>query len=69
VVVGLYCTLLIIRRANADVISLFQSITKLLTGTVSDVMQDETVSVVSEHTYISCYYAWFCLTALPTFTR
>jgi hypothetical protein len=47
VIVGPYCTSLIIHRANANVISPFQSISKLLTGTVSDVMQDETVSVFS----------------------
>jgi hypothetical protein len=63
VVVGTCCTLLIIRRANANVISLFQSITKLLTGTVSDVMQDETVSEVSEQhpsQAIMRSFAWQC---------
>jgi hypothetical protein len=74
VVVGLCCTLLIILRTNANVISLFQAITKLLTGTVSDVMQDETVSVVSEqHTpqAIMRSSAWQCCrhSCVKRFTR
>jgi hypothetical protein len=74
VVVGTCCTLLIIRRANANVISPFQSITKLLTGTVSDVMQDETVSVVSEqHTpqAVMRGSAWQCSrhSCVERFTR